>query len=70
MNNNTHYMEFIYSVEASKKADGNLLFSEVAGFNDIKLSYKDGKIYIIMNVGRKEKLECFKEICNYFNRIK
>lgn len=70
MNTNNYYMEFIYSIEASKAADGNLLFSECSSFNDIKLSYKDGKIYIIMSVGRKEKLECFKQICNYFNRIK
>jgi transcription-repair coupling factor (superfamily II helicase) len=70
MNTNNYYMEFIYSIEASKTADGNLLFSECSSFNDIKLSYKDGKIYIIMSVGRKEKLECFKQICNYFNRIK
>ena len=70
MNTNNYYMEFIYSLEASKAVDGNLLFEESASFNNLKLSYKDGRVYIIMSVGAKQKLECFKEMCNYFNRIK
>ena len=70
MNNNNFYMEFIYSLEASTKANGEKMFVALEAFNDIKLSYKDNKIYIIMSVGRKEKIDCFKEICNYFNTIK
>ena len=69
INTTNHYLEFIYSKEASNKTDGTLLFMESNNFNDIKLSYKDGKIYIILNVGRKEKLDCFKQMCNYFDRV-
>ena len=69
INTTNHYIEFIYSKEASNKTDGAVLFEESNNFNDIKLSYKDGKIYIILNVARKEKLDCFKQMCNYFERV-
>ncbi len=69
INTTNHYIEFIYSKEASNKTDGAVLFEESNNFTDIKLSYKDGKIYIILNVARKEKLDCFKQMCNYFERV-
>ena len=69
INVNNFYMEFIYSKEASDNTDGSVLFEESSNFNNIKLSYKDKRIYIILNVGKKEKLECFKEMCNYFERV-
>ena len=69
MNVNNYYMEFIFSLEASKQANGTLLFEETNNIKDIKLSYKDNKIYIILNVGKKEKIDCFKLMCNYFKRV-
>ena len=69
INTNNHYMEFIYSKEASNKTDGTVLFMESNNFNDIKLSYKDNMIYVILSVGRKDKLDCFKQMCNFFDRI-
>ena len=39
MNTNNYYMEFIYSTEASAKANGEIMFNECASFSDIKLSY-------------------------------
>ena len=69
INTNNHYMEFIYSKEASNKTDGTVLFMESNNFNDIKLSYKDNKIFVILNVGRKDKLDCFKQMCSFFDRI-
>ena len=48
MNTNNYYMEYIFSLESSSKANGERMFVECEAFKDIKLSYKENKIYIII----------------------
>ncbi len=62
-------ISYYFSLESSQKQDGNFLFNEMLRFKNLRLTYKDNEIQIIMDIGNRPKLEYFKEICHYFAKI-
>ena len=66
---NPRYYDFIYSKDISQKQDGNFLFSEMLKFKNLKLTYQNNEIHILLEIQGRNKLEYFKEICSYFSCI-
>lgn len=66
---NPRYYDFIYSKDTSQKQDGNFLFSEMLKFKNLKLTYQNNEIHILLEIQGRNKLEYFKEICSYFSCI-
>lgn len=67
---NFRYLDFIFTKEVSSTLDGNFLFNEMLQMRFIKLTYKNGEIHILLDIQGRKKLEYFKEIVEYFNKIK
>ncbi len=62
-------IKYYFSLDSSQKQDGNFLFNEMLKFKNLRLTYIDNEIQIIMDIGNRPKLEYFKEICLYFSKI-
>lgn len=66
---NPRYYDFIFSKETSERQDGNFLFTEMLKYKNLKLTYQNNEIHILLEVQGREKLDYFKEICSYFSCI-
>ena len=66
---NSRYYDFVFSEEKTNQLDGNFLFTEMLKFKNLKLTYKSNVIHILLEVQGRNKLDYFKEICDYFNVI-
>ncbi|MDE7106564.1 MAG: transcription-repair coupling factor [Anaeroplasmataceae bacterium] len=66
---NKRYYDFIFSEEKTNQSDGNFLFTEMLKYTNLKLTYNRGEIHILLEVQGRNKLDYFKEICNYFQDI-
>lgn len=62
-------ISYYFSLESSQKQDGNFLFNEMLKLKNLRLTYIDNEIQIIMDIGNRPKLDYFKEICLYFSKI-
>ncbi len=62
-------MEFIFNQKKSNQLDGNFLFNTMLSFQHLKLTYINQEIHIILDIGNRPKLEYFKEICLYLDKI-
>ena len=68
-NSNARYLDFIFSKEISSTMDGNFLFNEMLKMSFIKLTYKNNEIHILLDIQGRKKIDYFKEICIYFDKI-
>ncbi len=66
---NPRYFDFIFDKDMSSLFDGNFLFQQMLKYKNLKLTYKNQEIHILMEIQGREKLSYFKEICSYFNDI-
>ncbi len=62
-------IKYYFSLDSSQKQDGNFLFNEMLKFKNLRLTYIDNEIQIIMDIGNRPKLDYIKEICLYFSKI-
>lgn len=62
-------IEYTFDEKTSNEKDGNFLFNTMLPFPHLKLSYIQKKIYIIMDIGNRAKLDYFTEICQYLDKI-
>lgn len=60
---------FIFSAEKTKTLDGNFLFNQMLRFKNLKLTYINNEVKIILNILGRNKIDYFKEICEYFSII-
>lgn len=63
---NIKHLDFIFQKEISNKLDGNFLFTEMLKFKNLKLTYINNEIHILLDIIGRDKLDYFKEICAYF----
>lgn len=66
---NKRYLDFVFTKEASSKLDGNYLFDLMNQFKYLKLTYIYSEVHILLEIQGREKLDYFKDICQYFNKI-
>lgn len=66
---NKRYFDFIFTEDKTNQLDGNFLFTEMLTYSNLKLTYNKGEIHLLLDIQGRDKLECFKEICNYFQDI-
>ena len=66
---NKRYLTFIFSQDASKKMDGTKLFVNASKFKFISLTYKNMEIQLLLEIQGRNKIDYFKDICEYFNLI-
>ncbi|MDE5715965.1 MAG: hypothetical protein K2I42_07550, partial [Anaeroplasmataceae bacterium] len=66
---NPRYYDFILDKDLSHQLDGNFLFQQMLKYKNLKLTYKNQEIHIVMEIQGRDKLSYFKEICSYFNDI-
>ena len=62
-------IDFVFSKDVTSSLDGNFLFNEMIKFKNLKLTYTKGEVHILLDIIGRDKLDYFKEICNYFSRI-
>lgn len=61
--------DFAFGEQASMKADGNFLFQSILPYPNMKLTYRQGQIHILVQIAKRNKADCIKETCLYFHRI-
>lgn len=66
---NKRYYDFIFTEDKTNQMDGNFLFTEMLKYPNLKLTYNKNEIHILLDIQGRNKLEYFKEICNYFQDI-
>ncbi|MDE5545930.1 MAG: transcription-repair coupling factor [Anaeroplasmataceae bacterium] len=66
---NKRYYDFIFTEDKTNQMDGNFLFTEMLKYSNLKLTYNKNEIHILLDIQGREKLDYFKEICNYFQDI-
>lgn len=66
---NRRYYDFVMSEEKSNQVDGNFLFNEMLKYQNLKLTYKNNEVHILLDIQGRDKLDYFKEVCDYFHSI-
>lgn len=66
---NKRYYDFIFTEEKTSQLDGNFLFTEMLKYSNLKLTYSNSEIHILLDIQGRNKLDYFKEICHYFQDI-
>ncbi len=62
-------MSFLFTAQKSKQLDGNFLFNQMLTSKHLSLTYINQEIKFVLDIGNRPKLEYFKDICVYFDKI-
>ena len=66
---NPQQMQFSMNKDYSSKVDGVRLFSIAMNYKNISLTYLNGEVNFLQQVISRKKIDCFKEICNFFDTL-
>lgn len=66
---NRRYLNFVFTKDKSSNVDGMKLFSKASAYKYITLTYLNNEIHVLLEIQGRDKLEYFKDVCNYFAEI-
>ena len=66
---NRRYLDFVFDAKASQNMDGMKLFNKAQELKYVSLTYKNYEIHILFEIQGRNKIDYFKDICTYFDKI-
>ncbi len=66
---NRRYLTYIVTQDGSKLLDGTKLFTSTSDFKYINITYKNFEIQFLLEIQGRNKIDYFKDICSYFDKI-